>query len=179
MQAGMTTHYAVACEPVHATTLESTMRPVIYYCLAIPTLVFLNASCMSAKDHAAKLASTREEQLTVGVVQKEIRVGMSQADVAAALGSPNIVTRDSTANETWIYDKIATEASYSSDSAGLNGGVAAAGIPGGSTLVLGGVSGNYQRSAGAASTSQRTLTVIIKFDDAKNVKDFSYHSSRF
>jgi len=29
------------------------------------------------------------------------------------------------------------------------------------------------------ATTQRTLTVIIKFDDAGQVKDFSYHSSRF
>ncbi len=42
--------------------------------------------------------------MTVGIVQKEIRIGMSQADVAAALGSPNIVTRDSEGKETWIYE---------------------------------------------------------------------------
>jgi hypothetical protein len=33
--------------------------------------------------------------MTLGVVQKEIHKGLSQADVAEALGSPNIVTRDS------------------------------------------------------------------------------------
>ena len=31
----------------------------------------------------------------------------------------------------------------------------------------------------ASSTSQRTLTVIIKFDEEKKVRDFAYHTSRF
>ena len=55
--------------------------------------------------------------MTVGVVQREIHTGLTQDQVAEALGSPNIVTRDASGNETWIYDKIATEASYSNSSA--------------------------------------------------------------
>ena len=39
--------------------------------------------------------------------------------------------------------------------------------------------GSVGRSTGAASTSQRTLTVIIKFDGAKKVRDFAYHTSSF
>ncbi len=134
---------------------------------------------MSAADHASLLHSAQERRLTVCVVQREIRVGMSQADVAAALGSPNIVTKDSSAAQTWIYDKIATEASYSNDSGGIGGSVGAGGMPGGRSLVLGGIGGSHRRSAGATATTQRTLTVIIKFDDAGLVTDFSYHSSRF
>jgi len=65
----------------------------------------------SAKD--SDLQSTKEREMTLGVVQKEVKVGMSQADVATSLGSPNIVTKDGEGNETWIYDKIASEASYS------------------------------------------------------------------
>jgi hypothetical protein len=76
--------------------------------------------------------------MTVGIVQKEIRVGMSQADVALALGSPNIVTSDGSGKETWIYDKIASEASYSASSGGVSGGVGAGGLAG-SALILGGV----------------------------------------
>jgi outer membrane protein assembly factor BamE (lipoprotein component of BamABCDE complex) len=37
----------------------------------------------------------------------------------------------------------------------------------------------YNRSAGATSTTQRTLTVVIKFDEQKIVRDFAYHTSRF
>ena len=43
----------------------------------------------------------------------------------------------------------------------------------------GGGAGVGSTSAGASATSQRTLTVIIKFDSDDRVRDFSYHSSRF
>ena len=125
----------------------------------------LMSGCMSAAQHQQNLPSTQERETTVGVVQKEIRVGMSQADVAEALGSPNIVTRDSQGKETWIYDKIASEASYSKDS-------------GGTGLILN-LFGFYSREAGASSTTQKTLTVIIKFNDNKAVDSFSYHASKF
>lgn len=136
----------------------------------------------TAAQHQQSLASAQEREMTVGVVQKEIRVGMSQADAAQALGSPNIVTRDSGGNETWIYDKIATEASYSdsSESGSVGGGVGGGGILG-KVLVLGGIFGSKSgsSSAGANSTTQKTLTVVIKFDRNSAVKDFSYHSSKF
>src|SRR5512144_3058182 len=96
----------------------------------------LVSGCMTAAEHQRSLSSTQEREMTVGIVQKEIRVGMSQADVAGALGSPNIVTRDSEGKETWIYDKIATEASYSSDRGGA-GGLGGAGGIAGSALILG------------------------------------------
>jgi outer membrane protein assembly factor BamE (lipoprotein component of BamABCDE complex) len=120
------------------------------------------SACQSAAQHHGSLSSTKERETTVGIVQKEIRKGLSQPDVAEALGSPNIVTRDSDGRETWIYDKMATEASYSS-SEGY-----------GTILLLG-----FSRSAGAASSTQRTLTVIIKFDQAQLVDTFSYHASKF
>ena len=43
--------------------------------------------------------------LTVGTVQREIRIGMSGADVAQGLGSPNIITTDDQRREAWVYDK--------------------------------------------------------------------------
>lgn len=120
------------------------------------------AGCTTAAEHQQRLGSTAEREMTVGVVQREIRVGLTQDQVAAALGSPNIVTRDAGGNETWIYDKIASEASYSNSSAY------------GTILILGGAT-----AAGAAATTQRTLTVIIKFDANRQVQTFSYHASKF
>ena len=96
--------------------------------------------------------------LTVGTVQKEIRKGMSGAEVASALGSPNIVSTDDDGNEVWIYDKISSSVSRSSTYG---------------TLILIGGSNNRKTS------QQRTLTVIINFDENKKVKDFKYHTSRF
>ncbi len=136
------------------------------------------SGCMTAAEHQRSLSSTQEREMTVGIVQKEIRVGMSQADVATALGSPNIVSRDSDGKETWIYDKIATEASYSKDTGGA-GGLAGGGGIAGSALILGILTGSYSRDAGASSTTQKTLTVIIKFNKDSKVETFSYHASKF
>ncbi|MGN6670151.1 MAG: outer membrane protein assembly factor BamE domain-containing protein [Candidatus Nucleicultricaceae bacterium] len=138
------------------------------------------AGCKSVEHHTEGLAaaSATDRNLTVGVVQSQIRVGMTQADVAGVLGSPNIVSKDQGNKESWIYDKIATEAYYSSSEggAGIMGG--AGGIAG-KTLILGGVGANYSEKTGAHSQTQKTLTVIIKFDQAQRVESFTYHSSKF
>ncbi|QMU55811.1 MAG: hypothetical protein GKS04_01215 [Candidatus Mycalebacterium zealandia] len=138
------------------------MKSVSVLCI----LALLTVSCgMTAADHSRSLASSQEQEMTVGIVQRDIQKGMSQADVAQSLGSPNIVTRDSEGLETWVYDKIASEASYSQSSGGVG-------------LVLSLLWGSA-KSTGASSSTQKTLTVIIKFDDKKNVSSFTYHSSKF
>jgi outer membrane protein assembly factor BamE (lipoprotein component of BamABCDE complex) len=145
--------------------------------LAAPSLVFVG--CMqTAAQHASQLHSEADRQLTVGTVQAKIVRGMSSTEVAEVLGSPNIVTSDQGGDESWVYDKIATEASYSNDEGG-GVGLLGAGRNPGVSLLLGGLIGTYSRSAGASATQQRTLTVVIKFDSRNRVKDFSYHTSRF
>ena len=136
-------------------------------------LILFSIGCTPAY-HQEKLTSTKEREMTVGVVQKEIRVGMSQTEVAEALGSPNIVTRDKNGTESWIYDKIATEASYSKSNLG---GVAGGAGTTGNTLLLGLITGAYE--SGASNTTQKTLTVVIKFGQDLLVESFSYHSSKF
>jgi hypothetical protein len=37
----------------------------------------------------------------------------------------------------------------------------------------------FDSEAGASSTTQKTLTVIIKFDKSGRVRDFAYHTSKF
>jgi outer membrane protein assembly factor BamE (lipoprotein component of BamABCDE complex) len=127
--------------------------------LALPAVLLLG--CQSAQKHSADV-NQPGDRLTVGTVQKEIRVGMSGAEVAQALGSPNIVSTDELRREVWIYDKISTTTAYSRSDGGAT------------ILVLG-----FSSAAGAQSTSQRTLTVIVKFDEDKKVRDFAYHSSNF
>lgn len=136
------------------------------------TVVSLSG-CTTAAKHQQSLPSAEEKKMTVGVVQKEIRKGMSQADVAKSLGSPNLVTRDKSGAETWIYDKISTEYAYSTSS----GGVGAL-VLGWGGSVAGGAAPSYSQSSGASSTTQRTLTVIIKFVKGV-VNEFTYHSSSF
>ncbi len=146
------------------------MKKAILCALAVMT----QACSMSP----APLASEQEREMTLGVVQKEIHRGMSQGDVASALGSPNIVSKDQGGQETWIYDKVASEASYRQQTAGAGilGGV---GGMAGSVLLLGIPSAHYEQASGANSLTQRTLTVVIKYDLQGRVDSFNYHSSRF
>ena len=71
--------------------------------------------CRSAQEHATEVqaAQASGDKMTVGVVQREIRVGMSGGEVATVLGSPNIVSTDEHGREVWIYDKISTTHAYS------------------------------------------------------------------
>jgi hypothetical protein len=91
------------------------------------------------------------------------------------LGSPNIVTTDDQRREVWTYDRFSTETVTSSSA----GGIAALIFGGGGGSGGGGVVPGVGRTAAAETRTQRTLTVIIKFDDQKRVRDFAYHASQF
>ena len=136
--------------------------------------VLVLSGCMMTPQHRRTVRDDSGDRMTVGKVQKEIRVGMSGAEVAQVLGSPNIVSTDEQRREVWIYDKISTETAYSTS----EGGVASLILVGLTDVFLGG-GGGASGTSGASSTSQRTLTVIIKFDENKKVRDFAYHASRF
>ncbi|MEQ1621299.1 MAG: outer membrane protein assembly factor BamE [Methylococcales bacterium] len=141
---------------------------------------------MSAAEHQLDLADTHDRAMTLGLVQKQVPVGTSQTQVATVLGSPNIVTRDNNNQETWIYDKIASEASFSQDSGGAQANITGSGGIGGNSggfgfpgNLSGSLGGNYNKQSGAASITQRTLTVIVKFNEKNVVENVSYHSSKF
>jgi len=120
------------------------------------------SGCSTAQHAASTQEGLQSDRLTVGTVQKEIKKGMSGAEVAQALGSPNIVSTDEQGREVWIYDKISTDRVQMESSSY------------GTLIVVGG-----QSSSGSSSTSQQTLTIIIKFDNDKKVRDIAYHASRF
>jgi outer membrane protein assembly factor BamE (lipoprotein component of BamABCDE complex) len=128
-------------------------------------LIVLAPGCASVTQQANDVATAAAagDRVTVGTVQREIRVGMSGAEVVSALGAPNIVSTDERRREVWVYDRIATENVFSSNAGGVN------------ALFLAGV--NVR--SGVARTSQRTLTIIIRYDEQSRVRDFSYRSSSF
>jgi hypothetical protein len=83
--------------------------------------------------------------------------------------NPNIVSTDAFRNEVWIYDKFSTETVRTE---------------GPSTMAFLQHLANVEGLAGSSrrkteSSSQRTLTVIIKFDEYGAVRDYAYHVSRF
>jgi outer membrane protein assembly factor BamE (lipoprotein component of BamABCDE complex) len=97
--------------------------------------------------------------ITTGQVQKDIRIGMSGADVARALGNPNIVTTDVNGFEVWTYDRMATTIQQE-NSASLW------------SFIVPSTTQTY-------NSNQKTLTVVIYFDGSKRVRDLAYHSSNF
>ena len=119
----------------------------------------LLSGCSSASSQMKSVKSDAGDRVTVGKVQREIRIGMPSSQVVEVLGSPNIVTTDENRLEVWVYDKIATDVVYSQSDAGIK------------FLTVG--------NSGAKSTNQRTLTVIIKYDKDGKVRDFAYHTSSF
>lgn len=134
--------------------------------------------CMTAGQHRDAVRDNSGDRITAGKVQREIKVGMTNAEVVEILGSPNLVSTDDKRREVWVYDKISTESAYSTSSGGVSalilGGAGSGGLMGGG---LGG--GSYKEGAGASSTTQRTLTVIIKYDEQGKVRDFAYRQSSF
>lgn len=106
-----------------------------------------------------------DEKLTVAKAQNDLKAGMSSAEVIEIMGSPNIISTNSEGNEVWVYDKISTQKAQQNSNLGV--GL----IPG---LIIGGGSSNS-----SSASTQRTLTVIVKFDNNKKVKDIAYHTSSF
>lgn len=131
--------------------------------IAAPLLALIVTGCQSVADQLkAMTQSTSDQSLTVAKAQTEIKKGMSGAQIVESLGAPNMVSTDENGNEVWVYDKISTVSAVS-ESAGGGG------------LILFGAAGG----SGAKMTNQRTLTIIVKFDKNKKVRDFAYQSTSF
>ncbi len=105
-------------------------------------------------------------KLTLGLVQSTVTKGANQTDITKVLGAPNIISKDKQGSETWTYDRISREAQSSSGS-----GVGFGALFG--WVFAGG------KSSASSSTSNKSLTVIITFDDNKSVIDYAYQSLEF
>jgi outer membrane protein assembly factor BamE (lipoprotein component of BamABCDE complex) len=105
----------------------------------------------------------KNSDLTHGNVQLNLHVGeTTQTQVLEAFGAPNITSIDGSNQEVWTYQRQATVAQSSSASNYW-------------TIVLGGGSAK----ASGFEQTQRTMTLIIKFDPNKVVADFRSRSSEF
>ncbi|HIB60937.1 MAG TPA: hypothetical protein EYO52_04700 [Candidatus Marinimicrobia bacterium] len=119
--------------------------------LIISCSIMLLCSCAGSKPEDS-------DKLTLGSVQTKIFKGQSQSAVIEALGSPNIVTYDAQGKEVWTYDRISNEKEAQSS---------------GFWVFL------FGQSSSASSSSSKSLTVIITFDNNKNVLDYTYQSLKY
>lgn len=107
--------------------------------------------------------SDRDNQLTHGNVQMNLEVGKtSQTDVLEVFGAPNITSTDGSGREVWTYQRNATVSQSSSSNSYW-------------TII---VAGGDARASGF-ERSQRTMTLIIKFDENEIVSDFRSRASNF
>lgn len=116
------------------------------------------AGCVAPVQQAPQ---ENNQQFTLGLAQSVVKKGMSQADVVKVLGSPNLVTRDKMGVDTWVYDRTSYEVASTGNSAY------------GTLILVGGrtSSSNYK-------STQRTLTLILKFKDAV-LDEFTYNATSF
>ena len=128
-------------------------------------LLYAFAILQNGCQQGAEPPSIRTERMTVATAQRSIRIGMSSSAVLEALGSPNLVSTDEKRRETWAYDKI------SSDAVDMRSSTAAGLIF--SPILF------AESSSHRSSRNQRTLTIVVKFDEHSKVRDFAYHSSSF
>jgi len=122
------------------------------YFVAILAGFFLLSGCASVQP-------VQQSNLTSGMAKTKIIKGQTtQNEIMQVFGPPNIVTKNKSGNEVWTYDKVSVE-SGSSDVYGT-------------LFILGG-------AGSRSSTSSRTFTLMIEFDEKDVVKDYSYRSSAF
>ena len=104
------------------------------------------------------------ERLSVASAQL-INIGDSQTEVVKALGSPNIITKNSAGQASWVFDRLATY--YEAIETTSNGGL----------RLLG--SGSRSESISKSAITTKTLIIVIDFDDKSIVKDLIYRFSQY
>lgn len=132
------------------------MKKLMFLSVICFLSIIMLGGCQSTNNNSSK------NNLTVGLVQQNIKKGITKDQVVETLGSPNIITSDGNGGETWVYDKISTETNASRSMSGLG------------LILL-----NWGKNGSSVSSTQKTLTVIIKFNQNNVVVDFNYRTSTF
>ncbi len=123
------------------------------------SLVLLLACLVVISTGCQEKTRTQRSNLTPGMAKTKIINGVTtQSEILAVFGSPNIITKNKSGNEVWTYDKVAMEKSNEDGYWNI--------------LVAG-------KGGGKQTTSTKTFTLMIEFDDKDIVKDNSYRASQF
>ncbi len=129
----------------------------------IAWLVCAGVLATACQPPPVKPVTTRNSELTHGNVQMKLKVGeTSQTEVLETFGAPNITSIDGSGQEVWTYQRHASVSQSASNDNYW-------------TIIL---AGGSQDTSGFEQ-SQRTQTLIIKFDSRKLVSDFRSRSSEF
>jgi hypothetical protein len=121
--------------------------------------------------------------LSYGTVTATVqRNKTTQLQILENFGGPNISTTDADGSEVWVYERSVTQTDIATQSKEFQGAVnlgVSFGFP--HFGATGGGSAGTTRTSGQSSTSAgtRTLTVIVKFNPDKTVKDYSVRATTF
>lgn len=123
---------------------------------ALFLICILFISCVPSNQTSQKIA--KESALTPGMAKAYIQPGKtSQTEVLEIFGPPDLVTHKY-GKDVWTYDKISYEVS-------TQGGYL--------TVLLAGISG------GGSSTSNKSVMLIIYFDENDVVMDYKLSAAKF
>lgn len=153
---------------------------VIMFSLAAPSFAVVQSAKVSKNN-----SPVQEEEFTLGAVQRQVKVGASQDEVAIALGSPNIVTQDADGKETWIYDKVSSSVTDRNKNESMVENAMYTRYAWHNLLTvvtLGLINKDVKpelKDVSQVVSSQKTLTVVIKFDKSNKVESLTYHMSKF
>ena len=135
-----------------------------FHIVLILGVIFSAIGCANSNPPVNEDGLNRE--LTVGLVQREIKEGSPAEEVIRTLGSPNIVKTDADGLEVWVYDRFSSERLRRSFAASLLG-------------LSDSRLGFFQGSSSKEQSSTVSLTVILNFDRNSNVSGVAYHRSKF
>lgn len=142
---------------------------------AAPTL----AAPEPQREQAPQATFAQPNSLSYGGVTSQVQKSRTtQLELVQMFGGPSISTTDGEGTEVWVYERSVSETERRNRSDGwqsaANLGVffSAAGAAGG------GPSGKSNESS-STTTSFRSLTVIVKFNPNKTVKEYSVRASQF
>lgn len=159
--------------------MKKILLTVIMFSLVTPSFAAVQSAQVS------KSSSSQEQEFTLGAVQRQVKVGASQDEVAIALGSPNIVTQDSEGKETWIYDKVSSSLTNRNKNESFIENSMSTRYFWHDVLTfvtLGLINKDVKpelKDVAQVVSTQKTLTVVIKFDKSNKVESLTYHMSKF
>ncbi|TMH11645.1 MAG: hypothetical protein E6H65_09000 [Betaproteobacteria bacterium] len=137
---------------------------------------------------AAPAPTERETKPATAVVHSGLSYGgvtsqvqnnkTTQLELVQMFGGPSISTTDADGTEVWIYERAVTETERQNRSEGYQA-AANLGVFFSAVQLGGGGSTGKSTSSSNVSTSFRSLTVIVKFNPNKTVKEYSVRASQF
>lgn len=134
-------------------------------------------------DNPAAGTAEKPSNLSYGTVTAMVKKNVTtQAELLDLFGGPNISTTDKDGVETWVYERTSsvTDQAGSQQSDQMSAFFGAGG--GGAGVVAGGgVAGSKSNTNNQNRTvnSIRTLTIVVKFNTDKTVKDYTARASYF